>query len=112
MVVDIGVHCALPAPDALGGGVWDAEKAWAFLSSSVAMDPAVLRFELDRYLGWPGQAPSYALGQRVWEQTRTAALAAHPDWSLKEFHTRALALGGVTLDVLAAEMTRTATGGL
>lgn len=112
VVVDIGVHCALPAPDALGGGVWDAEKAWAFLSSSVAMDPAVLRFELDRYLGWPGQAPSYALGQRVWEQTRTAALAAHPDWSLKEFHTRALALGGVTLDVLAAEMTRTATGGL
>lgn len=69
------------------------------------MDHAVLRFELHRYLGWPGQAPSYALGQRVWEQTRSSALRAHPDWTLRDFHTRALALGGVSLDVLADELT-------
>lgn len=106
VVVDIGVHCRLRAPESVGGGIWDAEKAWTFLTSSVAMDRAVLRFELDRYLGWPGQAPSYALGQRVWEQTRDAALAAHPGWTLKEFHTRALALGGVSLDVLAEQMRR------
>ncbi|WP_168706472.1 DUF885 domain-containing protein [Gordonia paraffinivorans] len=105
VVVDIGVHCRLPAPESLGGGIWDADKAWEFLTASVAMDHAVLRFELDRYLGWPGQAPSYALGQRVWEDTRHAALRAHPEWTLKDFHTCALALGGVTLDVLAAEMT-------
>ncbi len=106
VVVDIGVHCGLPAPQHLGGGIWDADKAWQFLTESVAMDRAVLRFELHRYLGWPGQAPSYALGQRVWEQTRDDALAVHPEWSLKDFHTRALALGGVSLDVLADEMTR------
>nr|WP_223205071.1 DUF885 domain-containing protein [Gordonia jinghuaiqii] len=109
VVVDIGVHCGLPAPGSLGGGTWDADKAWEFLTSSVAMDHSVLRFELDRYLGWPGQAPSYALGQRVWEQTRHAALSAHPEWTLKDFHTRALALGGVSLDVLAAEVA--VTGG-
>ncbi len=62
VVVDIGVHCRLPAPESLGGGIWDAEKAWEFLTASVAMDHSVLHFELDRYLGWPGQAPSYALG--------------------------------------------------
>ena len=106
VVLDIGVHCGLPAPESLGGGIWDAEKAWEFLTSSVAMDRSVLRFELNRYLGWPGQAPSYALGQRVWEQTRDAAMAAHPDWTLKEFHTRALRLGGISLDVLRTEMTR------
>ncbi|MHC3001569.1 DUF885 domain-containing protein [Gordonia sp. GN26] len=106
VVVDIGVHCRLPAPESLGGGIWDADKAWEFLTASVAMDHSVLRFELDRYLGWPGQAPSYALGQRVWEQTRHAALSAHPEWTLKDFHSRALALGGVSLDVLADEMTR------
>ncbi|NDK92042.1 DUF885 domain-containing protein [Gordonia desulfuricans] len=104
VVVDIGVHCGLPAPAAVGGGIWDADKAWQFLTASVAMDRTVLRFELDRYLGWPGQAPSYALGQRVWQQIRSASLATHPDWSLKDFHTHALALGGVGLDVLAAEM--------
>nr|WP_051989726.1 DUF885 domain-containing protein [Gordonia soli] len=107
VVVDIGVHCGLAAPESVGGGTWDADKAWTFLTRSVAMDRSVLRFELDRYLGWPGQAPSYALGQRVWQQTRRQALAAHPDWSLKDFHTRALALGGVTLDVLRDELTRT-----
>ncbi|GAB18256.1 hypothetical protein GOEFS_050_00340 [Gordonia effusa NBRC 100432] len=104
VVVDIGVHCGLAAPESVGGGTWDADKAWAFLTDAVAMDREVLRFELDRYLGWPGQAPSYALGQRVWEQTRDAALAAHPDWTLREFHTRALRLGGVTLDVLRDEL--------
>lgn len=105
VVVDIGVHCGLAAPDAVGGGRWDADKAWAFLTAAVAMDRAVLQFELNRYLGWPGQAPSYALGQRVWQDTRRSALAAHPEWTLKDFHTRALALGGVSLDVLAAELT-------
>lgn len=106
VVVDIGVHCRLPAPESLGGGIWDADKAWRFLTSSVAMDRAVLRFELNRYLGWAGQAPSYALGQRVWEQTREVALGRHRGWSLKDFHTRALSLGGVSLDVLRSEMTR------
>lgn len=107
VVVDIGVHCRLPAPESVGGGIWDANKAWRFLTASVAMDRAVLRFELDRYLGWPGQAPTYALGQRVWQRTRDESLRAHPAWSLKDFHTRALSLGGVALDVLAAEMTAT-----
>ncbi|WAC55290.1 DUF885 domain-containing protein [Gordonia sp. SL306] len=107
VIVDIGVHCGLPAPAGLGGGTWDADKAWQLLTGSVAMDRAVLAFELNRYLGWPGQAPSYALGQRVWEQTRAAARATHPEWTLKDFHAEALALGGVSLDVLADELTRT-----
>ena len=66
VVIDIGVHCGMTAPD---GGVWDAEKAWVFLQSHSAMADANLQFELDRYLGWPGQAPSYAVGQRIWQRT-------------------------------------------
>lgn len=104
VVVDIGVHCGLQAPRSVGGGIWDAEKAWAFLAAAVAMDRTVLRFELNRYLGWPGQAPSYALGQRVWQQARTTYARTNPTHSLKDFHNKALALGGVSLDVLQAEL--------
>lgn len=97
VVIDIGVHCGMTAPD---GGVWDAGRAWAFLTSHSAMAEDNLRFELDRYLGWPGQAPSYAIGQRIWRQLRDQVTARGV--TLKEFHSRALDLGGLPLDVLSA----------
>ncbi|MEZ5086472.1 MAG: DUF885 family protein [Tessaracoccus sp.] len=50
-----------------GGGIWDADKAWPFLLANVNMNEGFVRFELDRYLGWPGQAPSYEVGQRLWK---------------------------------------------
>ncbi|WP_066897096.1 DUF885 domain-containing protein [Mycolicibacterium houstonense] len=95
VVIDIGVHCGLTAPD---GEVWDAERAWNFLTSHSAMAEEHLRFELDRYLGWPGQAPSYAIGQRIWHELRDDALRRGA--TLREFHSRALDLGGLPLDVL------------
>ncbi|MGE0216048.1 DUF885 domain-containing protein [Mycolicibacterium sp.] len=95
VVIDIGVHCGLTAPD---GGTWDAERAWAFLQAHSAMAEQNLRYELDRYLGWPGQAPSYAIGQRIWQQLRDETLARGV--SLKDFHSRALDLGGLPLEVL------------
>ena len=99
VVIDIGVHCELTAPD---GGTWDAERAWAFLQSHSAMAEENLRFELDRYLGWPGQAPSYAIGQRIWQQLRDDLLAR--GLSLKDFHSRALDLGGLPLEVLRSAL--------
>ena len=99
VVIDIGVHCGMTAPD---GGVWDAEKAWVFLQSHSAMADANLQFELDRYLGWPGQAPSYAVGQRIWQGLRDEMLGR--GLSLKEFHRRALDLGGLPLDVLRSAL--------
>lgn len=108
VVLDIGFHLGLEAPATLGGGIWDRQKAWQFLTDNVAMDRSFLAFELDRYLGWPGQAPSYKIGQRLWEQFRDeAAAAAGADFDLKEFHTRALNLGSVGLDTLGRAMQRT-----
>lgn len=104
VVLDIGVHLGKPAPERWGGGIWDADKAWDFLRANANMDEAFLRFELNRYLGWPGQAPSYKVGQRLWEQARASAEAAARsrggEFSLKEFHTRALNLGSVPLSIL------------
>jgi len=107
VVLDLGVHLGKDAPAEYGGGVWDAEAGWALLCANSTMDRAFLRFELNRYLGWPGQAPSYKVGQRLWEQVRADARAAAEArgeaFSLKDFHTRALGLGSVPLDVLGAQ---------
>ena len=101
VVLDIGVHLGKQAPQQYGGGTWNADKAWELLKANVNMDEKFLRFELNRYLGWPGQAPSYKIGQRLWEQVRAeAAEQAGDDFSLKAFHTKALNLGSLPLSVL------------
>ncbi|MDR1443200.1 MAG: DUF885 domain-containing protein [Bifidobacteriaceae bacterium] len=108
VVIDLGIHLRLPCPEAWGGGIWDEPKAWRYLTANVSADPAFLRFELDRYLGWPGQAASYKIGQRLWEQARadaeSRAVAAGQEFSLKAFHQRALALGSLGLDTFAAAL--------
>jgi len=99
VVLDIGVHLGKPRPD--GEGVWDADFALAFMRRNVNMSDEFIQFEVNRYLGWPGQAPSYKVGQRIWEQIRDeAAEREGADFDIKRFHMRALRLGGVGLDTL------------
>jgi len=104
VVLDLGVHLGLPAPEQWGGGTWDADKAWEFLRANVNMPEGFIRFELNRYLGWPGQAPAYKIGQRIWEQIRdgaaSSAQARGEAFDLREFHARALGMGALPLDVL------------
>jgi uncharacterized protein (DUF885 family) len=101
VVIDIGVHCSFQAPDEVGGGQWTYDKAWQFLRAHANMGEDLLRFELDRYLGWPGQAPSYKIGERLWLQLRDEVRTREGDaFDLKAFHRRALDIGGVGLDTL------------
>lgn len=105
VVLDLGVHLGKPAFEQYGGGVWDYDKAWQLMKDNVNMDDGFLRFELNRYMGWPGQAPSYKVGQRLWEQIRADSAAAQGEsFSLRDFHHRALNLGSVPLDVLRAAL--------
>ena len=99
VVLDIGVHLDKPRLD--GTGVWDAEYALDFMRANVNMSDQFVQFEVNRYLGWPGQAPSYKVGQRIWEQVRDGVRGAEGDaFSFKDFHKRALDMGGVGLDTL------------
>ena len=99
VVLDIGVHLGKPRLD--GTGVWDADYALDFMRRNVNMSDQFVQFEVNRYLGWPGQAPSYKVGQRIWEQVRDGVRAAEGDaFSFKDFHKRALDIGGVGLDTL------------
>ncbi|MGY5765900.1 DUF885 domain-containing protein [Brachybacterium sp. DNPG3] len=105
VVLDIGLHVGLPMPEDLAGsagGAWTYEKAWDFMGEHWGVSEAERRFELHRYLGWPGQAPSYKIGQREWEQLRDAALVGAPDTAAatRDFHRRALELGSLPLSVL------------
>ena len=99
VVLDIGVHLGKPRLD--GDGVWDADYALDFMRRNVNMSDKFVQFEVNRYLGWPGQAPSYKVGQRIWEQVRDDYRTARgADFDVKEFHKRALDMGGVGLDTL------------
>ncbi|AVL97151.1 DUF885 domain-containing protein [Microbacterium paraoxydans] len=103
VVLDIGVHLGKPRLE--GEGIWDAEYALDFLRRNVNMSDQFVQFEVNRYLGWPGQAPSYKVGQRIWEQVRDAVQRAEGDaFSFKGFHKRALDLGGVGLDTLRSAL--------
>jgi uncharacterized protein (DUF885 family) len=99
VVFDIGVHLELDVPHRWGSGTWTPEAGYAFLKQNLAISEGQLHFEFTRYLGWPGQAPSYKVGQRLWEQIR-ADLQARPGFDLKAFHTKALNIGSVGLDTL------------
>ena len=99
VVLDIGVHLEKPLPD--GSRPWTADDAFAFLRKNVNMNDGFVRFEVNRYLGWPGQAPSYKVGQRIWEQLRDEyARREGASFDIKAFHRKALDLGGVGLDTL------------
>ncbi|TQK72360.1 DUF885 domain-containing protein [Nocardioides sp. SLBN-35] len=112
VVVDIGVHLGLTVPvdNPFGwrpGETWDADLAYEFMRAHSRMDDGSLRFEVNRYLGWPGQAPSYKVGERIWLESRAAAQARHgAAFDLKAFHTAALDLGSLGLDPLQAALGR------
>jgi uncharacterized protein (DUF885 family) len=112
VVVDIGMHLELQIPrdNPFGfhpGERWTPELGWEFLRAHSRMTDEVLRFEWRRYLGWPGQAPSYKIGERIWLQARDEAKHRKgADFDLKSFHRDALNLGALGLDPLRKALVR------
>ena len=112
VIVDIGMHLELeiPTDNPFGfhpGERWNADLGLEFLRQHCRMDDAIIRFELNCYLGWPGQAPSYKVGERIWLQAREDARERLGDkFDLKAFHRSALDLGSIGLDPLQAALAR------
>ena len=102
IVVDIGMHCGYKDFD---GEVWNAESAFKLLHERALLDEISARSEVDRYLGWPGQAISYKVGERFWMECREDAKARlGSKFDLKKFHSFALNLGPMGLDPFKREM--------
>jgi uncharacterized protein (DUF885 family) len=112
VIVDIGMHLELEIPpdNPFGfapGQTWTPELGLDFLRGHCRLDDAVIRFEHLRYLGWPGQAPSYKVGERIWLQARDEVRARKGSaFDLKAFHRAALDLGSIGLDPLREALAR------
>ncbi len=112
VVVDIGMHLELkiPSDNPFGfhpGETWTPELGLEFMRQHSRDEDAVIRFEVNRYLGWPGQAPSYKVGERIWLQAREEAKQRKgAAFDLKEFHRAALDLGPLGLDPLRGALAR------
>ncbi len=109
VVVDIGMHLELPiiAGEPHAGETWTPELALPFVIGRSRFPEVFMRSEVDRYLGWPGQAISYKVGERVWLEARADAKQRKgADFDLKAFHTFALDLGSMGLGQLQDELAR------
>ncbi len=112
VVIDIGMHLELEIPrgNPFGfhpGETWTPALGLEFMRQHARMDDAMIVFEVNRYLGWPGQAPSYKVGERIWlEARRRAEERAGSAFDLKGFHRAALDLGSIGLDPLVEALDR------
>ncbi len=112
VIIDIGMHLQLeiPTDNHLGfrpGERWTPQAGLEFIMAHCSTDEPTLRFEVDRYLGWPGQAPSYKIGERIWLEARADAERRRgADFDLRSFHADALNLGSMGLDPLRRALSR------
>ncbi|MEV6973627.1 DUF885 domain-containing protein [Kitasatospora sp. NPDC093806] len=111
VIVDIGMHAGLdfPADSPYHPGEPVApDAAREFFGLYCGLSADFLDSELVRYLGLPGQAIGYKLGERAWLRGRAAARAAHEargeEFDLKAWHMAALSQGSLGLDDLVAEL--------
>ena len=115
VVVDIGMHLELVVPDDqhglplfAPGERWTPELARRFLGERTGMSEDFIASEVVRYLGMPGQAISYKLGERAWlagrEAARARAASEGRELDLQAWHMAALGTGALGLDDLAREL--------
>ena len=91
LVVDTGLH-------AKG---WTREQAIAYMATTTGMNESEVITEVERYMGNPGQACAYKVGQlKILELRERAKAALGPKFDLKDFHAVVLENGGVPLTVL------------
>ena len=104
VAIDIGMHLDLRIPEGQPfhpGENWSFDTAVEMMTDYAGQLPDYARSEVTRYLGWPGQAPAYKIGERVildLRDERKAELGSSFD--LKKFHAEVLEAGPVGLDLL------------
>ncbi|MCX7042763.1 MAG: DUF885 family protein [Gammaproteobacteria bacterium] len=95
LVADTGIHW-------MG---WTVEQARACFRDNSALAPHNIETELQRYVGWPGQALGYKIGELKLKALRERASAALGDkFDVREFHDTLLLGGAMPLAMLEARV--------
>jgi len=91
LVIDPGIHYLN----------WTREQAIDFMSKHTSLTPHEIENEIDRYIGWPGQAVSYKIGElKIRELRSKAENQLGENFDIKSFHDTLLANGSVPLNTL------------
>ena len=108
VVIDIGSHLELAIPENQPfhpGEQWGFDLGVEMLDDYAAQDHAISISEMNRYLGWPGQAISYKVGQQAIRDLRSGERSRlGSGYDQKAFHARLLEIGAVGLDTLRAHV--------
>jgi uncharacterized protein (DUF885 family) len=95
LVVDTGMHWK----------GWTRDQALKYMAENTALSLHEVTTETDRYIGWPGQALAYKMGELKIRELRTRAEAAlGPRFDLRLFHDAVLQNGSVPLSILEAQI--------
>lgn len=97
LVVDTGMHYK----------GWTRQQAIDFFKDNAAKTELDIINEIDRYIGWPGQALAYKIGQlKISELRSKAEQALRDDFDIREFHDALLGGGALPLEILETRMNR------
>jgi uncharacterized protein (DUF885 family) len=95
LVVDTGIHYK----------GWNRERALEYMKANTALSLHELGTEIDRYIGWPGQAVSYKIGElKIKALRKEAEDQLGEKFDIREFHYHILKNGAVTLPILQQEI--------
>ena len=95
LVVDTGIHWH----------GWTRDQAIDTMCASLVLPRDVIAAEVDRYIGWPGQALIYQIGNIELRNLRRRAEDELGDaFDLRSFHDAVLGAGPVTMPVLETQI--------
>jgi uncharacterized protein (DUF885 family) len=95
LVIDTGVHAKH----------WSRDQMVEYFHKYTAMDEPNIQTEVDRYIGWPGQALAYKLGQlEILKLREEARQKLGEKFDIRAFHDEVIGNGPLPLDVLQMEV--------